>query len=113
LLLIRHSYGSRAWMPPGGAMSRGEDRLSAAGRELAEETGLILRDARLAIAAGSHPRGIGSRTQVVVGHVDGVPVPDQREVVAAAFFARDALPDDVPDGLVARIARYLADIDPG
>lgn len=40
LLLVRHSYGSRAWDLPGGGVKRGERPLDAARREMAEELGI-------------------------------------------------------------------------
>ena len=42
VLLIRHSYGSRRWMMPGGGVKRGEDVLVAAQREVREEVALTL-----------------------------------------------------------------------
>ena len=30
VLLVRHSYGTSAWMPPGGGMARGEDPVGVA-----------------------------------------------------------------------------------
>ena len=40
VLLVKSSYGSRRWSLPGGGVDRGESCMSAAVRELAEETGL-------------------------------------------------------------------------
>ncbi len=40
ILLVRHTYGARAWDLPGGAMKRGEPALEAARREMEEELGL-------------------------------------------------------------------------
>ena len=40
VLLVRHTYGSRAWDVPGGAIKRGEPPLTAARREMGEELGL-------------------------------------------------------------------------
>ena len=47
VLLVRHSYGSDLWMPPGGGLARGEDAVAAAVRELREETGCRLVGAHL------------------------------------------------------------------
>lgn len=44
VLLVRHSYGSGAWMLPGGQAHRGEAYIDAAGREISEELGLELPD---------------------------------------------------------------------
>jgi ADP-ribose pyrophosphatase YjhB (NUDIX family) len=40
VLLVRHTYGNRAWDVPGGAIKRGELPLAAARREMGEELGL-------------------------------------------------------------------------
>ncbi len=40
ILLVKSSYGSQRWSLPGGGVDRGESCMSAASRELAEETGL-------------------------------------------------------------------------
>ncbi|MFZ0043483.1 MAG: NUDIX domain-containing protein [Solirubrobacteraceae bacterium] len=40
VLLVRHTYGSRAWDLPGGGLKRGEAPLAAARREMQEELGL-------------------------------------------------------------------------
>jgi len=40
VLLVRHTYGSRAWDLPGGGRRRGESPVDAARREMREELGL-------------------------------------------------------------------------
>ena len=40
VLLVRHTYGHRAWDVPGGSIKRGEAPPSAAAREMQEELGL-------------------------------------------------------------------------
>jgi 8-oxo-dGTP pyrophosphatase MutT (NUDIX family) len=45
VLLVRHEdmgTGESHWVPPGGALERGEDHQTAAMRELAEEAGLYI-----------------------------------------------------------------------
>ena len=44
LLMVRHSYGSQAWLLPGGGMKRGERAEDAARREIAEELGCELEN---------------------------------------------------------------------
>ena len=41
--LVRHSYGDRRWMLPGGRVRRGEDPAATATREIAQELGLVCR----------------------------------------------------------------------
>lgn len=105
VLLVRHSYGSGVWMLPGGAPRRGEDPLAAAGRELSEEVGCRLERPVLLIAP---PPDAERRTFIVAGHARGAPRADRREIVAAAFFAPDALPDGVSGHLVTRLPAWLA-----
>src|SRR3954463_5938324 len=40
ILLVRHSYGDRRWMLPGGRVRRGEDAAATARREMAQELGV-------------------------------------------------------------------------
>src|SRR5256885_12976469 len=46
VLLVRHTYGPRAWDLPGGAIKRGEAPLHAASREMNEELGVAIADWR-------------------------------------------------------------------
>ena len=96
VLLIRHSYGSDKWMPPGGGLKRGEDALKAAARELLEETGCRLDAATLVAHSDEVVHGAGNAVQIVVGWTADLPVPDGREVIEAAFFALHELPDHMP-----------------
>lgn len=96
VLLIRHTYGTRRWMPPGGGLGPGEDALDAAGRELAEETGLALLDAVLIDEVDESLHGARNRVRIVAGRVTGKPRVDGREVAKAAFFHPSRLPDDTP-----------------
>jgi 8-oxo-dGTP pyrophosphatase MutT (NUDIX family) len=42
VLLVRHTYGSRDWDLPGGAVSRGEPPVATARREMHEELGIAI-----------------------------------------------------------------------
>lgn len=96
VLLIRHTYGSGQWMPPGGGLKRQEDVLAAAARELAEETGCILTGAVLVAEVEERLHGARNCVRIVAGRVAGKPLVDGREVAKAAFFQLDRLPDDMP-----------------
>src|SRR3954468_18550367 len=43
IVLVRHSYGDRRWMLPGGRVRRGEDAVAAARREMLQELGVACR----------------------------------------------------------------------
>ncbi len=101
VLLIRHSYGSGHWMLPGGGLARREDPALGATREVAEETGLALNDARI-VGRTDDPLS-AHETWLVAGLAAGLPRPDGREVIDAAFFVADHLPRP----LSPRVARSL------
>lgn len=105
VLLIRHSYGSGRWMLPGGGVDRGEDPLAAGIRELVEETGCGLSDPMLFGQVDEPLYGTTNRVHLITGTATGTVQGDGREVIAATFFALDALPDD----LSYLVDRYLAD----
>ena len=107
VLLVRHSYGPACWMPPGGGMKRGEDPIAAAIRELGEEIGCPLANASVIAVTTDTLHGAGNTVHVITGQCQGIPTPDQREILAAGFFAIDALPDDLARGLDAAIPMWL------
>lgn len=107
VLLIRHSYGSGKWMPPGGGVGRGEAPVAAASRELAEETACTLHDAVEIATVVELLHGARNRVHVVAGRTLDDPVPDGREVIEAAFFALDALPERMPAIIRAGLAGWV------
>ncbi|MFC0206144.1 NUDIX domain-containing protein [Novosphingobium soli] len=108
LLLLRHSYGSPKWMPPGGGMRRGEDPLDAGVRELQEETGCALADARLLAVCEEALHGSANIVSVVRGRAEGPLRIDRREIVEAGFFPLDALPEPMPAGFPERLRAWAA-----
>lgn len=103
LLLIRHSYGSGRWMLPGGGIKRGEDPLSAARRETAEETRVTLDHAVLLDRVLEPLAGTTHHVHIIAGWTRDAPRPDGREVIEAAFFAGHALPEPLARGLAERL----------
>jgi 8-oxo-dGTP pyrophosphatase MutT (NUDIX family) len=95
VLLIRHSYGSNNWMPPGGAMQRGEDPVLAAVRELLEETQCQLIDPVFVALIEEDMRGARNGVHIVAGQTADTPRPDGREVIEARFFPLDDLPTNM------------------
>lgn len=96
VLLIRHSYGSGRWLPPGGGMARGEDPVAAARRELREEAGCALEDTIEVAMVEEDLHGAVNQVHVVAGRLSGEAHADRREVIAARCFPLDALPADMP-----------------
>ncbi len=107
VLLIRHSYGSDRWMPPSGGLARGENPVAAAVRELREETGCRLEAAVLLERIEESLHGAGNMVHIVAGWTRDVPVADGREIVEAAFFAPNALPQHMPPQLRATLPGWI------
>jgi len=106
VLLVRHTYGSRAWDIPGGATKRGETPLAAARREMDEELGL----------GGADWTDIGEIRGTVNHRRDRIHcfraemcdpslTIDRGELAAADWFARSALPEDLAPYVGSVIAR--------
>ena len=107
VLLVRHSYGSGKWMPPGGGVGRGEDPIAAAQRELLEETGCILEWAAHIELSEEVLNGAGNAVHVIAGDTLDLPLADGREIVEAQFFAPTDLPDAMPRLFRARLPEWI------
>lgn len=107
VLLIRHSYGNDQWMLPGGGMKPGEDPLVAAMRELGEEAGCGLRAARVIAVLDATTFGAPNRVHIITGEAEGEIRPDGREIIEAAFFALDALPDAMHASLREQLPEWV------
>ena len=107
VLLVRHSYGSRRWFLPGGGLSRGEEPVRAAARELAEETGCRLSEPWLLAVFDEAISGAANRVHIVAGRTDDGPLADDREIVAAGFFALDTLPEPMAPGYAERVRDWV------
>jgi 8-oxo-dGTP pyrophosphatase MutT (NUDIX family) len=106
ILLVRHSYGSGRWMLPGGGIKRGEDPLAAGVRELREETACEIAEAWLLESVSEDLQGARHTVHVVAGYTLSEPQPDGREILTAAFFAADALPDPLARHLDGPLLRW-------
>lgn len=107
ILLVRHSYGSGRWLLPGGGIARGETPIAAALRELAEETACALEDPREIGVIEEPLAGTTNRVHVISGRARGTPKGDGREIVAAQFFALDALPPNLAEQLQRNLADWV------
>ena len=96
VLLVRHTYGHRAWDLPGGAVRRGEDPVSAASREMHEELGVAVGAWR---ALGEVRANIDHRRDNM--HCFQADIAGQRismdpcELAAARWFPRRQLPSEL------------------
>lgn len=104
VLLVRLSYGSGRWQFPGGGMAAGEDPLLAGLREFGEETGLALQAPCLLGQQVERLHGATNIVHVIAGQSKGTARPNGREIVAAQWFACDALPPDRSASVEARLA---------
>jgi ADP-ribose pyrophosphatase YjhB (NUDIX family) len=96
VLLVRHTYGNRAWDLPGGTVRRRELPRNAASREMSEELGRRFEDwadlGELFINTNHHHDNL---------HLFHTRVSDRRldlnlaELAEAHWFPRDALPPDL------------------
>ena len=107
VLLVRHAYGSQAWMPPGGGLKHGEDAALAGVRELWEEIGCRLDQARDVGLLTENLHGASNHVHIILGTTADTPRPDHREIAEAAFFALEALPQDLASGLAQALPRWV------
>lgn len=103
VMLLKHSYGPKAWGLPGGGMATGEDPAECARRELHEEVGLQV--GQLVSLGVLHETLSGSphTSHVFTVQVSQTPKPDGREILEARFFAEDALPELLTRNVPKRI----------
>lgn len=107
-MLLRHSYGPKAWGLPGGGMGRGEDAAQCARRELYEEVGLEVEALVSLGVLNETLSGSPHTSHVFTVQVSQTPKPDGREILEARFFAPDALPEDLTRNVPKRIAMWRA-----
>ncbi len=105
VLLVKHTYVA-GWHLPGGGVEVGETFENALTRELSEEANVVLEAPPLlhGLFFNAH---VSRRDHVAVYvarrfRVTGERAPD-REIVAARFFPRDALPPDATRATRARL----------
>lgn len=107
VLLVRHSYGSGRWLPPGGGMHPGENACAAGLRELLEETGCTIDGIREIAQVEEPLYGAPNVVRIVGGAIVGTPRPNLREIVETRFFAPDALPEAMPPYLRADLPGWI------
>ncbi len=94
LLLVRIGYAHKMWGLPGGAIERNETAKAAALRELQEETGANISEARHIGELTWQKDGLVT-IQYFVGRTDQEKIYiDGQEIVDAGWFSLDNLPKD-------------------
>lgn len=106
ILLLRHSYGPRDWMLPGGGIGRGEEPEAAARREMAEELGIELGRLEPVAVLEEVVSGSPHSAHLFAATCMARPRPDRREVVEARFFPSHSLPEPLGRITAARIAAW-------
>ena len=91
-LLVRHSYGPRAWAFPGGGIRRGETPMMAAVREAREEVSCELADLRRVATLKEAYLGGTAISHVFTATLVGEPRADRREIAEARMFEKNAFP---------------------
>lgn len=113
VLLLRHTYRPKYYMPGGGIKSD-ENLVESAEREVFEETGLLVRDLRLLGVYRDFHEHKANTTVVYV--TENIVNPsdlkaDEREIQEVAWFGVDNLPKDASVGTEKRIREYLENMD--
>ncbi|GGD44737.1 NUDIX domain-containing protein [Erythrobacter arachoides] len=108
LLLVRHSYGTRAWSMPAGGMGHGEDPSHAIRREMREELDVTLDDLQLVSQRVETIHGVSHHVWLYTARVNDPPQPDMREVIEARFFTIDELPEALEKRVRPRLALMAA-----
>ncbi|WP_428650765.1 NUDIX domain-containing protein [Roseibium sp.] len=109
VLLVRHSY-LPGWYLPGGGVEAGETLEEAARREVLEEAGVLARDrpALLNIYLDEEATG---RDHVGLFHMASWHEADNflrpsAEILEAAFFGHESLPEDVSAATARRLGEF-------
>jgi len=91
LLLVRHSYGPRAWALPGGGMGAREDPAQAARREIREELRCELVELQVLHAIDEDLSGAHHTAHVFTARTVSEPCADGRELLEARWFTVEEL----------------------
>lgn len=108
VLLVRHRYGrSDLWMLPGGGIARREAPITAAIRELQEETRCRLDAPEIVGRWETQAEGRRDTVWLVRGTTFDGPQSDGVEIAEACFFPPEALPDAASPATRRRVEEML------
>lgn len=108
VLLVKGVVSHGAWSLPGGGMKRGEEPVTAARRELLEETGIDIPESRMQHMHTFAKTDLSIPFDVSLFHGtakrSALPkkLHNSREIIAAEWFATDKLPE--PLSIIAKAA---------
>ena len=113
VLLVRNSYGgSHLHVLPGGGVRPWEKPSVAAAREIREELGCAPGDLKPISTHFTSAEGKRDTVYLFQATVRDQPQPDGIEVVEAAFFKVDALPETVSPATARRLAEWRGAAEP-
>ena len=93
VLLVRHTYGRRYWTLPGGGTKSGETLEETVKREIHEEVGLIVTEARKVGQFFSRLEFKRDTVHCFVAHPQNTDIThDSNEIAEARWFSLDELP---------------------
>jgi ADP-ribose pyrophosphatase YjhB (NUDIX family) len=110
VLLVRHTYGRRAWYLPGGGAKRHENLAEAAARELREETGIEVTGGPASlrlhgVMTNQRERKTDHIAVFVVGAAGWTAhASSALEIADSGFFPPDQLPPETSPGTRRRLA---------
>jgi len=106
--LVRHSYRP-GWHLPGGGVERGETAKGALLKEMKEEAGIIPLEPPVLVSVHSNERRFRG-DHVLVFHLGRFELGERtavQEIAEVAWFAPDALPEDMSPNARKRLAEAL------
>lgn len=102
ILCVKRAYGPKNWTTPGGKMEAGEDPLQALVREVAEESGYVVRPGRLN-GVYSKPEQDDVVLSIEAEIIARGPWQPNSEIAECGFYGRDELPQPMRETTATRI----------
>lgn len=113
ILLIRHSYANRhLYMLPGGGLGHNETVEAAISREVMEETGCHISNIRTHGQFCEASKGAKNHITIMVAYTQDTPICDGREIIEAAFFPVNNLPENIAKASFRRIKEIIENRPP-